>query len=51
MNNKTKLYLRIFAATIGIPTWIYLFITDWKMGLIIFLIMFSNNIEQHLRFN
>lgn len=42
---KKETVFLILAGVIGLPTWVYLFVTDWKMGLIIFLLMFSNNLS------
>lgn len=46
MTVKTiKTMLSIFAGLMGITAFIALYIYDWKLGIIIFFLMFANNIS------
>lgn len=43
---STKIIYLIISLVVGTPAWIWLFIHDWKIALVLFLIMFANNLNQ-----
>jgi len=42
---QLKTILSVFAFSMGVPAFIALYLYDWKLGVIIFFLMFANNIS------
>jgi hypothetical protein len=36
----------IASAIIGLPAWTYLFVINWKLGIVVFLIIWANNLRK-----